>query len=46
MIYKVIWFPVQTLSVAILGRIALMLIIFTLGHVYSYALFKHKPKSI
>jgi len=36
--------PAQSLSVAILGRIVGMIIIFTLGPIFSYILLKHKPK--
>ena len=36
--------PAQSLPVAILGRIVQMLVMFTLGPIFSYILLKHKPK--
>ncbi|MCK9596039.1 flippase-like domain-containing protein [Candidatus Pacearchaeota archaeon] len=36
--------PAQSLSVAILGRIVQMLVMFTLGPIFSVILLKHKPK--
>jgi uncharacterized protein (TIRG00374 family) len=37
--------PVQSLSVAILGRVVSVITIFTLGPIFSYLLLKHKPKN-
>jgi len=37
--------PAQSLSVAILGRVVQMLVMFTLGPIFSYILLKHKPKT-
>jgi uncharacterized protein (TIRG00374 family) len=36
--------PAQSLPVAIFGRIVQMIVLFTLGPIFSYILFKHKPK--
>lgn len=37
--------PAQSLSVAILGRIVQMIVIFTLGPIFSYILLKHQPNT-
>jgi len=38
--------PAQSLSVAILGRIVQMMVMFTSGPIFSYILLKHKPKHL
>lgn len=37
--------PAQSLSVAILGRIVQMIVIFTIGPIFSYILLKHQPNT-